>query len=94
MAKSQRLFRRLHRILVPVAAIPLALTALSGVLYGSLLELNIEVDWLLRWHTGNFGLINLQPIYSPLIGVLTLLLVASGLPLLLRARRGAGPASE
>jgi hypothetical protein len=46
---------------------------------------------LLRLHTGNFGVINLQPYYSPLIGILTLLLVISGLSVLLRAPAGRSP---
>ena len=42
MSRSRRLFRRLHRWLVPMAALPLGLTALSGALYGTVLELNLE----------------------------------------------------
>lgn len=38
-------------------------------------------------HTGNFGVLNLQPIFSPLIGVMTLVLVASGIALLVGGRR-------
>jgi hypothetical protein len=53
--------------------------------------LNIDAPWLLRLHTGNFGVINLQPYYSPLIGILTLLLVISGLSVLLRAPAGRSP---
>ena len=85
--QSQRRSRRLHRILVPIAAAPLALTSLSGAIYGTLLYWNMDASWLLRLHTGNFGVINLQPFYSPLIGILTLMLVASGLALLLNKSR-------
>jgi len=49
--------------------------------------MNIDAPWLLRLHTGNFGIINLQPIYSPLIGVMTLVLIASGIALLVGVRR-------
>jgi hypothetical protein len=87
--KKGRRSRRLHRLLVPIAAAPLALTSLSGAIYGTILNLNIDAPWLLRWHTGNFGVINLQPYYSPLIGVLTLILVASGVSMLLGGRRSA-----
>ena len=69
---------------MPIAALPLALTALSGALYGSLEDSTLDTGWLLRLHTGNFGLVNLQPIYSPLIGLATLVLVGSGLSLLRR----------
>ena len=87
MKHQNRRSRRLHRLVVPVAAIPLALTTASGALYGTALALNIDVPWLLRMHTGNFGVINLQPMYSPLIGLLTLILIASGLSLLVGGRQ-------
>jgi hypothetical protein len=89
--KSARRSRRLHRLLVPIAAAPLALTALSGAIYGTILYFNIDAPWLLRMHTGNFGVINLQPLDSPLIGILTLALVISGLSMLIRSGRGSSP---
>jgi hypothetical protein len=79
--------RRLHRLLVPVAAAPILLTALSGSLYGALNARGIEAFWLMKLHTGNFGLINLQPWYSTLLGILTLVLVFSGLGLFFKGRR-------
>jgi hypothetical protein len=87
MAKLSQRSRKLHRLLVPIAAIPLALTSMSGAIYGTVLAMNIDAPWLLRLHTGNFGVINLQPIYSPLIGVMTLVLIASGIALLVGGRR-------
>jgi hypothetical protein len=42
---------------------------------------------LLRIHTGRFGPINRQPYYSLLLGVLTLVVIASGLALLLTSGR-------
>lgn len=85
--KAARRSRRLHRLLVPIAAAPLALTSLSGGIYGTILSFNIDAPWLLRLHTGNFGVINLQPFYSPLIAILTLVLVISGLSLLIQSGR-------
>ena len=81
---QQRQARRLHRWLVPIAAAPLLLTAGSGSLYSLLLEQNIDAFWLLKIHTGNFGAINLQPIYSVMLGVLTVVVTVSGLLLLIR----------
>ena len=75
--------RKLHRLVVPIAAIPLLITAASGSLYGLLLEQGIDACWLLKIHTGKFGVLNLQPYYSLLLGLLTLVLIASGLLLLL-----------
>jgi len=70
-------------VVVPIAAAPLLLTAASGSLYSLLLERGIDAFWLLKIHTGRFGPLNLQPYYSLLLGGLTLVVIASGLPLLL-----------
>ena len=79
---SQRqLWRRVHRSLVPLAAVPLLLTALSGSLYGALSARGIEAFWLMKLHTGNFGAVNLQPYDSTVLGVLTLFIDGSGLTL-------------
>lgn len=80
---STRTARRIHRWIVPIAATPLLITAATGSLYSVLLERNIDAFWLLKLHTGNLGWINLQPIYPILLGVLTLIVTASGLALLL-----------
>ena len=80
----RRQSRKVHRIVVPVAVAPIILVSLSGALYGSLINLNIELPWLLKVHTGNFGVVNLQPFYSPVLGILMLLVAFSGIPLLLK----------
>jgi hypothetical protein len=80
--------RRLHRLLVPLAAAPLLLTAASGSLYSLLLEQGVDAFWLLKIHTGRFGPLNLQPYYSILLGLATLVVIVSGLGILLtRPRR-------
>ena len=81
---TSRQARRIHRWLVPIAAAPLLLTAGTGSLYSLLLEQNIDAFWLLKIHTGNFGAINLQPIYSVMLGVLTVVVTVSGLVMLIR----------
>tara|TARA_B100001939_G_C16667646_1_gene498743 strand:- start:207 stop:464 length:258 start_codon:yes stop_codon:yes gene_type:complete len=81
--------RQLHRLIVPLAAAPLLLTALTGSIYSLLLELGIDAFWLLKIHTGRFGPINLQPVYSILLGILSCLLIASGLALWWPRRRPA-----
>ncbi len=80
-------FRRAHRVVVPLAAAPLLLTAASGSLYSLLLERGIDAFWLLKLHTGQFGPINLQPYYSLLLGALTLVVIGSGLAMLLSSSR-------
>jgi len=83
----RRNFRKTHRFLVPIAAAPLLLTALTGSLYPIFESLDMKADWLMQVHTGNFGLINLQSFYSSLLGVLTIILAFSGLGLLVNNRR-------
>ena len=73
--------RRLHRLLVPLAAAPVLLTAASGSLYSLLLEQGVDAFWLLKIHTGRFGPLNLQPYYSILLGIFTLVVILSGLSL-------------
>lgn len=80
--------RRLHRLLVPLAAAPLLLTAATGSLYSLLLEQGVDAFWLLRIHTGRFGPLNLQPHYSLLLGALTVVVIASGLAMLVSVGRG------
>lgn len=80
-------FRRLHRLLVPLAAAPLLLTAVSGSAYTLLLERGVDAFWLLRVHTGRFGPLNLQPYYSLLLGGLTLVVICSGLVMLVSGDR-------
>lgn len=80
-------FRRVHRLVVPLAAAPLLLTAASGSLYSLLLERGVDAFWLLKIHTGNFGPVNLQPWYSLLLGGLTLVVILSGLAMVLQGAR-------
>ena len=88
-SSSQRQARRIHRWLVPIAAAPLLLTAITGSLYSVLLEQGIDAFWLLKIHTGQFGAVNLQPFYPILLGLLTILVTASGLAMWLRQGRAA-----
>ena len=80
--------RRIHRVIVPVAALPLLITSLSGSVYSGLLDQGIDAFWLLKLHTGRFGPISLQPYYSVILGLLTIALIVSGVSLFLPKRRG------
>jgi len=79
--------RNVHRWLVPIAAVPLLITAGTGSLYSLLLEQEIDAFWLLKLHTGDFGVLNLQPVYPMLLGVLTIMVAASGAAMLLKPSR-------
>ena len=84
---ARRQARRIRRWLVPLAAVPLLITAGTGSLYSLLLEQNIDAFWLLKLHTGQFGWLNLQPIYPMLLGILTIVVTVSGMTMLLRPSR-------
>ena len=79
--------RKIHRWLVPIAALPLLITAGTVSLYSLLLEQDIDAFWLLKIHTGNFGVLNLQPVYPMLLGGLTVIVTVSGAVMLFRPSR-------
>ena len=74
--------RKIHRKITSVAAIPLLITILSGTIYSILQPLGVDAFWLIKWHTGNFGIINLQPFYSIFLGMASIISIISGLRLL------------
>lgn len=80
---NQKQLRRLHRQLAPIMILPILITIGTGVLF----ELAINMDkgddfiWLLSWHRGNFGLINLEKFYPFLNGFGLLILAISGINL-------------
>lgn len=80
-------WRQLHRWVVPIAAAPLLLTAATGSLYSLLLEQGVDAFWLLKIHSGRFGPLNLQPFYSALLGMFTLVVIVSGLAMLISRGR-------
>ena len=74
--------RKLHRKVAAISAIPLLITILSGTIYSFLQPLGIDAFWLIKWHTGNFGIINLQPFYSIFLGIASIISIITGLRLL------------
>ena len=74
--------RKIHRKITAISAIPLLITILSGTIYSILQPLGIDAFWLIKWHTGNFGMINLQPFYSIFLGIASLISLISGVKLL------------
>ena len=74
--------RKIHRKVAAISAIPLLITIISGTIYSLLQLLGIDAFWLIKWHTGNFGIINLQPFYSIFLGFASIISVISGIRLL------------
>ena len=84
MKKLKSNKRKIHRKLAAISLIPLLITIISGTLYSFLQPLGIDAFWLIKWHTGNFGIINLQPFYSLLLGISSIVSVISRVRLLLK----------
>ena len=75
-------FQLLHRKVAEFSAIPLIITIISGTFYSFLQPLEVDAFWLIKWHTGNFGIINFQPFYSIFLGITSIVSVISGIRLL------------
>jgi len=82
MKKPKSYKRKIHRKVAAISAIPLLITITSGTIYSFLQPLGIDAFWLIKWHTGNFGVINFQPFYSIFLGISSILSVISGIKLL------------
>ena len=78
--------RKLHRRFTLIAVIPLFITVISGSLYSVLQYFGLDFFWLMKIHTGNFFFINLQPLYTPVVGFLTITAIISGLSLFPRSK--------
>ena len=74
--------RKIHRKVASISAIPLIITITSGTLYSFLQPIGVDAFWLIKWHTGNFGIFNLQPFYSIFLGIASIISVISGIKLL------------
>ena len=74
--------RKIHRKITALSAIPLLLTILSGTIYSILQPLGVDAFWLIKWHTGNFGIFNLQPFYSIFLGIASIISIISGIKIL------------
>ena len=82
MKKSTSYKRKIHRKVAIISAIPLLITIISGTIYSFLQPFGIDAFWLIKWHTGNFGIINLQPFYSIFLGIASIISIISGVKLL------------
>ena len=82
MGKLKTDKRKIHRKITAISAIPLLITIVSGTIYSIFQPLGIDAFWLKKWHTGNFGIINLKPFYSIFLGTASIISIISGLRLL------------
>ena len=78
--------KKLHRRLTLVAVLPLFITVLTGSLYSLFQYFGFDFFWLMKIHTGNFFFMNLEPLYTPVVGFLTITAIISGLLLFPRSK--------
>ncbi|WP_071527319.1 hypothetical protein [Nodosilinea nodulosa] len=81
--------RHLHRILAPIMVLPLLLTLITGTLYqiADLVGKGDVFGWLLDWHKGNFGRLNLDVIYPFFNAIGLLVLLFTGISMWWHMRR-------
>tara|TARA_Y100000991_G_C21954623_1_gene341453 strand:+ start:1384 stop:1638 length:255 start_codon:yes stop_codon:yes gene_type:complete len=82
MKKLKLKNRKIHRKLAILTSIPLLITFLSGTVYSFLQPFGVDAFWLIKWHTGDFGFLNLQPFYSIFLGISSIISLMSGVQLL------------
>lgn len=77
MAINKARLRQLHFWFAPIMVFPVLLTLITGSLFQVAVITNKANDflWLLDWHRGQFGRINLEMIY-PFLNAFGLLLLA------------------
>jgi hypothetical protein len=92
----QARLRQLHRTLAPVMIVPVLLTLVTGSLYqvAKISDKEEELNWLLDWHKGDFGIVNLETIYPFLNALGLLTLVITGIGLWFQVRRTSRKRSE
>ncbi|MFN6066128.1 MAG: hypothetical protein ACK45T_02955 [Pseudanabaena sp.] len=75
--------RRLHRILAPIMLLPLFLTTITGIIYEILYLAGKGREksskWILDWHKGDFGVINLEIVYPFLTALGLFILLFTGI---------------
>ena len=87
MTNSKSLqFRKFHRAIAPIMALPLLLTAITGSIYQITDLSGKEVKWLLEMHKGNFGSLKLETVYPFLNALGLLALLVTGTSMLLQRR--------
>jgi hypothetical protein len=66
---------------------PCLLTVITGVGFSLSEEWGVKQKLLLHLHVGHFGPLNLSSVYPTLLGVMTLVIIVSGLQLYWPVRR-------
>ena len=76
--KTVARLRQLHSMMAPIMLLPLLITLFTGMGFQIAVSLEQTSDflWLMEWHRGKFGAINLEVVYPFLnaLGLLTLVI--------------------
>lgn len=89
MAINKARLRHLHYWFAPVMFFPLLLTSITGSLFQIAVSMGKaeQFIWLLDFHRGKFGRINLEVIYPLLNAFGVLMLIFTGIIMWLQTRR-------
>ena len=89
MQINRAYLRQLHARIAPIVFLPLLLTLITGSLFQVALVTGHSSDflWLLEWHRGKFGRINLELIYPFLNAFGLMMLAITGILLWFRTRK-------
>jgi len=77
MEKLRTNQRKIHRKITAISAIPSLITIVSGTIYRIIQPLGVDAFWLIKLHTRNFGIINLQPFYLIFLGIAQIISIIS-----------------
>jgi hypothetical protein len=87
--RNQARLRKLHRALAPIMILPILLTLITGSIY-QIVDIGGkggDFNWLLDWHKGHFGILNLETIYPFLNALGLLILTITGISMWVQMRR-------
>lgn len=89
MAINKARWRQIHSWFAPIMFFPLLLTAITGSLFqvAVIMGKAEQFIWLLDFHRGKFGRINLEFIYPFLNAFGVLMLIFTGIIMWLQTRR-------
>ncbi len=79
----------LHHIVAPIMLLPLLMTTITGTVYQivDLAGKKHGFKWLLHWHKGDFGVVNLEVIYPFLNALGLFILLFTGTSMWFHMRR-------
>ncbi len=89
MRSYQARLRQLHRAAAPIMILPILVTLITGTVY-QIVDMGgktSDFQWLLAWHKGHFGSLNLEAIYPFFNALGLLILTITGISMWMQTRR-------